>query len=248
MPELPQIFARTRPAELSLPRAPDAPGAFWEKLAQVSHHIQEGMETAETARLRGEGAASIVGAYTNARIDNADPEEYKRQATEAVREAHQSILDQASTGNVRLRVQSALADDIIRAQTHIAVQYHQKQIDKAEADFDKTYADSLIRVGQPTTSPQERENIEHEIGQLSTSLVAKGLAKSKTMQDKMIAWKKQATINEIRGMIRRDPVEAYDLMRTPKYQQYLDESTLLSLETRARTEAEHNDAKLQKVE
>src|SRR5215471_12419928 len=173
MPELPQIFARTRPAELSLPRAPDAPGAFWERLAQVSSHIQEGMETAETARLRGEGAASITGAYTNARIDIADPEEYQRQATEAVREAHQSILDQASTGNVRLRVQSALADDIIRAQTHIAVEYHRKKLEKMEGDADQAFADGLLRIGKAQT-PQERENIEHEIGQLGVNLIASG--------------------------------------------------------------------------
>jgi hypothetical protein len=208
VPELPQIFARTRPAELQLPRPPDSASGFFEKIAQVSAHIQEGMETAQTARLRGEGAATIVDAINNARINNADPEEYKRQATEAVKEAHQSILDQASTGNVRLRVQSALADDMIRAQTHIATQYQQKKIDQAHGDNEQLFRNTLTRYGD-ADSQAERDRIEHEYGQATLDMVKGGLMTAAKGQEKMIAWKKQSVINHADSLIRTGNFGAY---------------------------------------
>ncbi|PWT74212.1 MAG: hypothetical protein C5B60_07060 [Chloroflexi bacterium] len=218
MPELPTIFARTRPAELSLPRAPDAGGPFFEKLAQVAGHIQQGYELSQVAQLRGEGAASLGNVLNDAKIQNADPETYLQQATEAVNEAHQSTLDKASTGNVRMRLQAELTDDLIRARTHIATEYQRKKVDQAKANHAEFYHNSLINYGNED-SEIRRENIKHDVGQRTQEMVQHNFLSATDAQKELIDFDVKGGEQRASNLIDQFRFSDYDrFSKTPEFQ------------------------------
>jgi len=235
--DLPRYFAKPELPSLQLPRTtPEQYGAgVFGALAQAAEALNKQELPIEAAKLKAEYDVGLDSIRQGLGTENPDPTTWDATLKQKESELKNSILAKSTNPDVLKHVQEHMAGKFGVYQIQVNHDSLKARAQDSLGTLDVLEAKAIRDIGL-ADDPAERERIINETKGLIRSQAVSGpasLFNSRQAADREMAFDKKAAVAQIDRLISKTPNEAVLLINSGKYNDVLDQQTLLNLQIRA---------------